>query len=120
MRLRKHTLIALLLALAAPLSHGALANTPHRVVYSLDAQASGVTETIDNIVNLTVVSKDSNDLKAEYRAGFVQGRLQAKGILSARDNSSNLSYLTDPSHAFPRQPSPARDELEKGCAFAAG
>ena len=113
MRPGKHTLIPLLLALAAPISHDALAKTPHRLVYSLDAQASGVTETIDNIVNLTVVSKDSNDLKAEYRAGFVQGRLQAKGILSARDNSWNLSYLTDSTHAFPRQPSPGRDELER-------
>ena len=113
MRPGKHTLIPLLLALAAPISHDALAKTPHRLVYSLDAQASGVTETIDNIVNLTGVSKDSNDLKAEYRAGFVQGRLQAKGILSARDNSWNLSYLTDPTHAFPRQPSPGRDELER-------
>ncbi|MGO4870456.1 MAG: hypothetical protein ACLPGW_07560 [Roseiarcus sp.] len=120
MPLEKHTLILLLLALAAPISHDALAKTPHRVIYALDAQASGVTETIDNIVNLTVVSKDGNDLKAEYRAGFVQGRLQARGILSARDNAWNLSYLTDPTHAFPRQPVPARDELERAARLLKG
>jgi len=81
--------------------------------YTLDANASGVMETINNIVNLTVVSRDSNDLKAEYRAGFVQGKLQAKTILSARDNSWDNAYLTDPNHTFPKQHGPAQDELAR-------
>ena len=59
----------------------------NRTVYTLDSAASEVMETINNIANLTVVSKDANDLKAEYRAGFVQGKLQGKTIVSARDNS---------------------------------
>ena len=63
-------------------------------------------QTIHNIANLTVVSKDANDLKAEYRAGFVQGKLQGKTIISARDNSWDNAYLTDPSHTFPAQHSP--------------
>lgn len=106
-------LSGLLLTLAVMSSFGASVHTQHRVTYALDAQASGVTEIIDNIANLTVVSKDVNVLKAEYRAGFVQGKLQSKGILAARDNTWDLSYLLDPDHAFPRQPGPARDELER-------
>jgi hypothetical protein len=116
----KHALFPLVLALAAPIPCSALAQTPDRVTYALDAQASGVTETINNIANLTVVSKDANDLKAEYRAGFVQGRLQAKGILAARDNSWDLSYLTDPAHAFPRQPGPAPEELARAAGLLNG
>jgi hypothetical protein len=81
--------------------------------YTLDANASGVIETIKNIVNMTVVSKDDNDLKAEYRAGFVQGKLQAPKILSARDNSWDNAYLTDPGHTFPKQIGPTQAELEK-------
>ncbi len=84
-----------------------------RTVFTLDANASGVIETIDNIVNMTVVSSDANDLKAEYRAGFVQGRLQGKTILSARDNNWDIAYLADPSHSFPRQPGPTAAELEE-------
>lgn len=79
--------------------------------YTLDANASGVIETRNNILNMTVVSKDSNDLKAEYRAGFVQGKLQGKTILSARDNSWDHAYLLDPSHTFPKQLGPTQAEL---------
>lgn len=89
----------------------------NRVTYSLDANASGVIETLNNIVNMTVVSKDANDLKAEYRAGFVQGKLQGKTIISARDNSWDNAYLTDPSHSFPKQPGPTPAELEKAAAI---
>ena len=109
----RQTLMPLVLALVLPLSFGALAASSPRESFALDAQASGVIETINNIANLTIVSKDANDLKAEYRAGFVQGRLQAKAILAARDNAWDLLYLTDPTHAFPRQPGPARDEIER-------
>ena len=52
-------------------------SSSNRKIYTLDANASGVIETVNNIANLTVVSRDENDLKAEYRAGFVQGKLQA-------------------------------------------
>src|SRR5512145_2942671 len=79
--------------------------------YTLDANASGVIETINNIANLTVVSRDANDLKAEYRAGFIQGKLQGKTILSARDNSWDNAYLIDPSHTFPKQHGPSAAEL---------
>ena len=89
----------------------------NRTTYTLEAHASGVIETINNIVNLTVVSKDENDFKAEYRAGFVQGKLQGKTIISARDNAWDNAYLTDPGHSFPRQIGPTKDELEKAASF---
>ncbi len=116
----RHALLPLLLALAVPIASSALAKTPGRMSYSLDAQASGVVETINNIANLTVVSKDANDLKAEYRAGFVQGKLQAKGILAARDNTWDDAYLTDPAHAFPKRPVPTRNELDRAARLLNG
>jgi hypothetical protein len=89
----------------------------NRRSYSLDANASGVIETINNIANLTVVSKDANDLKAEYKAGFIQGKLQGKTIISARDNNWDNAYLTDPSHSFPKQLGPTQAELDKMAGF---
>lgn len=86
---------------------------PGLTTYTLDAHASGTIETINNIVNMTVVSRDTNDLKAEYRAGFVQGKLQGETILSARDNAWDNAYLIDPSHSFPKQPGPSLNELEE-------
>ncbi len=116
----RRSLIRLVLALTLPISCGALAAAPQRETFALDAQASGVVETISNIANLTVVSKDANDLKAEYRAGFVQGKLQARSILAARDNTWDLSYLLDPAHAFPRQRQPAPDELQRAARLLNG
>ena len=111
--LKAKSVLLILLALAAPLAQSAPAKTPQRVAYALDAQARGISETINHIVNVTIVSKDENDLKAEYRAGFVQGKLQAKGIRSARDNSWDHAYLLDPAHDFPKQRGPTKDELAR-------
>jgi hypothetical protein len=67
------------------------------VVYRLNRSSSGVIETVNNISNLTVVSKDKNILKAEYQAGFIQGHLQGKTIISARDNKWFSILLSTPS-----------------------
>ncbi len=80
-------------------------------IFKLDDNAVGAINSVHNIVHMTVVSRDANDLRAEYRAGFVQGRLQHTTIISARDNTWDNAYLTDPSHAFPGQPGPTREEL---------
>lgn len=92
-------------------------NPTNRTTYALDANTAGVIETVNNIANLTVVSRDSNDLKAEYRAGFVQGKLQGKTIMSARDNFWDLSYLLDPSHTFPKQLGPTQAELSRAAGL---
>lgn len=76
-------------------------------------------EKINNIVNLTVVSRDENDLKAEYRAGFTQGKLQGRTIISARDNAWDNAYLTNPSHTFPKQHGPSQDELDEAAGVTA-
>jgi len=78
--------------------------------YQLDGNAVGAINTEKNIVYMTVVSKDANNLKAEYRAGFVQGKLQNTTIISARDNTWDNAYLTDASHGFPKQPGPTLKE----------
>lgn len=107
-------LTMLLLAACSGSEEAALSN---RTIYTLDANASGVLEKTNNIANLTVVSKDANDLKAEYRAGFVQGKLQGKTIISARDNSWDLAYLLDPSHSFPKQHGPTQAELDQAAGL---
>ena len=91
-----------------------------RITYTLDGNASGLIETVNHIVNLTVVSKDPADLRAEYRAGFIQGKLQGHTIWSARDNSWDNAYLTDPSHGFPKQRGPTQAELENAGAILNG
>jgi hypothetical protein len=88
-----------------------------RSFFALDQDASGVSEMVNNIASLTVVSKDDNELRAEYRAGFVQGKLQERTILSARDNTWDNAYLTDPDHSFPQQPGPTPAELEKAASI---
>lgn len=118
-----HTVMLLVLRLAAAACLGAAAtahaDATERTLYTLDTQASGVIEKVDNLVNLTVVSTDANDLKAEYHAGFVQGRLQGHTIVSARDNDWDGAYLTDPSHAFPKQPGPTAAELQRATRLLA-
>ena len=102
-------------------SEPALGGWHKRKMYSLDASATGVIETINNIVNLIVVSRDANDLKAEYRAGFIQGKLQSRTIISARDNSWDNAYLTNVSHTFPQQHSstlgPTQAELTQAADY---
>ncbi len=88
-----------------------------QIRYSLDANAAGINEKINNINNLTIVSHDASDLRAEYRAGFVQGKIQGSTILSARDNFWDMNYLLDPGHSFPKQPVPTRTELDQAGAI---
>jgi hypothetical protein len=83
------------------------------VPYALDDHASGVVERISNINCLTVVSKDyANVLRAEYRAGFVQGHLQQAGILAARDNCWDLTYLLNPDNPPGAAPPPAPADMQ--------
>ena len=82
--------------------------SPELTSYTLNVNASGVIQTINNIVNLTVASRDANDLKAEYRARFIQGKLQGKSIISARDNAWDNAYPTNPWHTFPKHQMPHR------------
>jgi len=118
--------ILLIVALILGASSGAIARNftpgksylapgkaPAITTFTLDADASGAIQTINNIVNLTVVSRDANDLRAEYRAGFIQGKLQGGTINSARDNAWDNAYLIDPNHNFPRQHGPTQAELDK-------
>jgi hypothetical protein len=98
-------------------SYLAPGRSPALVTYALDANASGAMQTINNIANLTVVSRDANDLKAEYRAGFIQGKLQGKTIISARDNAWDNAYQTDPNHTFPKQLGPTSAELDKAAGL---
>jgi len=79
--------------------------------FKIDSDTQGCVETVNNIANLNIVSNDDNAFKAEYEAGFIQGRLHRSAMLSARDNLWDTAYLIDPSHTFPRQSSPSQAEL---------
>jgi hypothetical protein len=81
-------------------------------VYRLDDDSAGCTEKVNNIVNTSIVSNDPNVYKAEYEAGFIQGKLQRDHISAARDNVWDTVYLIDPSHTYPRQIPPSKAELE--------
>jgi hypothetical protein len=115
--LAKRLVTLLPILLFAACSGSGDGGSSNRKTFSLDANASGVMETTSNIVNLTVVSRDANDLKAEYRAGFIQGKLQGSTILSARDNSWDNAYLTNPSHTFPKQHGPTQSELNEAAGM---
>lgn len=109
MRQLLKTMLCLLTLLLSACSDG----SSSRTAYTLDGNASGVIESINNAANMTVMSKDANSLKAEYRAGFVQGKLQGRMMTSARDNNWDQSFLLDPSHSFPKQLGPTQAELEQ-------
>ncbi|MBI4280371.1 MAG: hypothetical protein HY660_18105 [Armatimonadetes bacterium] len=78
-------------------------------VYRLDHDSAGYLEKVNNIYNLGIVSNDPNVLKAEYEAGFIQGRLQKSQLAATRDNLWDGLTLVDPS-SYKRIP-PTRREL---------
>ncbi len=79
--------------------------------YRLDDDSQGCLEEVNNIVNTSVVSNDPNTYKAEHEAGFIQGELQSDSIIAFRDNCWDSAYLLDPSHSYPKQIPPTKDEL---------
>lgn len=81
--------------------------------YIIDNDTGGCVEKVKNIRNLSVVSNDTNHYKAEYEAGFIQGKLQKTQILMTRDNFWDMAYLLDPSHSFPKQIPPSPGELSE-------
>lgn len=98
-------------ALAAPQTHSGPGDSG-LVSFRLDRDTRGVTEKVSNIYNTVVVASDRNVFRAEYEAGFVQGRLQGEErMLAARDDNWDGSYLTEPAHTYPRQIPPTADEL---------
>ncbi|MEW5717388.1 MAG: hypothetical protein AB1817_02055 [Chloroflexota bacterium] len=100
-------LLAVMLALVACSASGATNLTR----YQIDADTQGVIEKVNNIYNTSIVSNDPNVNKAEYKAGFIQGKLQKDQIVAARDNTWDMAFLTNPSHDYPKQIPPTKDEL---------
>lgn len=84
---------------------------PGLVRYRLGAHARGVMEKVSNIYNTSIVSSDRNVYRAEYEAGFIQGKLQKPQIVAARDNGWDSAYLLDPKHAYPKQIPPSAAEI---------
>jgi hypothetical protein len=84
---------------------------PGIIEYKIDADTQGVIEKVNNIYNTTIVSNDPNPYKAEYEAGFIQGKLQKDQMVPTRDNTWDTYYLADPSHSFPKQIPPSPEEL---------
>ncbi len=80
-------------------------------VFRIDDDSVGHIEELGNVWNLSVLSVDDNVFKAEYQAGFIQGRLQTPQILSARDNAWDSAFLTDQSPEFVKQIPPSNEEM---------
>lgn len=107
-------LVAFLLALVASLAFAGCSGSSTQTPSDTSVQrfsATGYVEMLDNLRNETIVSHDPNVFKAEYDAGFLQGRQQRDLLPSARDNSWDTAYLVDPTHSFPRQIPPSAGEL---------
>lgn len=79
--------------------------------YTLDSDTGGLIEQVNNIYNTVVVSNDPNVYRAEYEAGFIQGKLQRDMLPAARDNGWDTAYVTNPAHTYPKQLPPSADEL---------
>jgi hypothetical protein len=65
--------------------------------FKLDDTAEGFSEFSDNCWNFSIsVNMKGNDCAAEYKAGFIQGKLQKNLIPAVRDNTWNNMYHCDP------------------------
>lgn len=65
-------------------------------VFALDANAAGYYERVDHIDNIGIAVTDPNPLMAEYKAGFIQGKLQQPILAATRDNQWDATALLDP------------------------
>jgi len=80
-------------------------------IYSLDDKTSGYIVETDNTLIFSVASTDDNVLRAEYKAGFIQGKLQKNQIISARDNLWDSAYLNDSTPTVIEQIPPSEEEI---------
>lgn len=99
MRLGRLGIVLLIVALAAivpDMGIAAISQQSTRTVYRLDRDSAGWMETIGDLYSLGIVSNDPNVLKAEYEAGFIQGRLQKDLLANTRDNLWDIYPLIDP------------------------
>ena len=80
--------------------------------YRIDKDTAGHIEVTDHILNLSIVSNDPNTYKAEYEAGFIQGKLQKDQIIATRDNLWDSAFLTDQSPTFVKKIPPSAQEIE--------
>jgi hypothetical protein len=94
--------LGLALAILAALPGCAPAN--RNTTYRIDADSAATVQRIGNIENLTVVSNNGNVLKAEYEAGFMQGKLQASELDDTRDNAWDTTYMLDPAVTGKKRP----------------
>ena len=80
-------------------------------IYRLDENSAGYLEKVDNILNLSITSNDDNVYKAEYEAGFIQGKLLKEQIIAARDNLWDMAFLIDQTPNFVKQIPPTHEEM---------
>lgn len=109
--MRKKAFIVVLLVIMLSLVSCNAGEESNLERYQIDADTVGVIEKVNNIFNTSIVSNDPNVYKAEYEAGFIQGKLQRDQIIAARDNVWDIAYLTNPSHTCPTQIPPSKDEM---------
>ena len=84
-------------------------------VFRLDANAAGYYERVDHIDNIGIAVTDPNPFAAEYKAGFIQGKLQKPVLAGTRDNQWDATALIEggPDHTIP----PSSDQMERAQAL---
>lgn len=76
--------------------------------FAIDADTGGYLEQLGPLSNLVVMSHDPSNVKAEYEAGFVQGRLQKDQLPATRDNLWDTIARVDP--GYPKNSPPTTTE----------
>lgn len=109
--LKHHSLKRVVLLICTLFMASCTSGVSHFTYFQLDGDTQGVIEKVNNIYNTAVVSNDPNVFKAEYEAGFVQGRLQKELIIPMRDNMWDAGYLMSPTHNYPKQIPPSSAEI---------
>ncbi|MCP4578547.1 MAG: hypothetical protein GY846_19910, partial [Deltaproteobacteria bacterium] len=80
--------------------------------YTLDDGTKGALQQIGHLKNISIVSINDNNNKAEYQAGFVNGHLLKDSMVSARDNFWDAAYRVSPEPIFPTALPPPKAEME--------
>lgn len=76
--------------------------------FAIDEDTAGYLQQLGPLSNLVVISHDPDNFKAEYEAGYVQGRLQKDQLPATRDNLWDTIARVDP--GYPKNVPPTTTE----------
>ncbi|RIK09553.1 MAG: hypothetical protein DCC49_05865 [Acidobacteria bacterium] len=93
----------------SPASPGKKLKFPQGVEsFAIDDDTGGYLQQFGPLSNLVVISHDPDNFKAEYEAGYIQGRLQKGQLTATRDNLWDTIARVDP--GYPKNVPPTTTE----------